>query len=271
MNKKVITTKKIFMTFSSPKNAQDYASISRKIRLFISERTFTELVKEISKNGFPLFRRLMGLSFDKKFDKKYNVDTCGSIHLKELTIDSKNVESGVIYDPAPAATLRRLFSYLPDDLKDYTLVDFGSGKGRAMFVGAEYSFGKIIGVEFANELHEVAVSNIANYKSSKQKCFEIESLCMDAVNFKIPKEKCVFYFFAPFEQNVLSQVIENIKQSYRQSPRNMVILYITDPITNPIPSDEIKNCGIFSQVRAASMPFDIAQRYPMYYEIYESR
>ncbi len=259
------------MTFSSPNSSQDRASISRKIRLFISERTFAELVKEISMNGFPLFRRLVGLYFDKRFDKTHHVDTCGSIHLKELTIDSANIESGVIYDPAPAATLRKLFSYLPNDLNDYALIDFGSGKGRAMFVGAEYSFKKIIGIEFARELHEVGVNNIANYKNSKQKCFDIKSVCMDAVNFKILEGKCVFYFFAPFEQNVLSQVIENIEQSYRQSPRSMVILYITDPTTNPIPSDEIKNCGIFSQIRAESLPFDIAQRYTMYYEIYESK
>jgi hypothetical protein len=79
------------MIFSNQKNFHNPASIKRKIYLFVSERTFPELIKEILNNGFPLFRRLVGLYFDKKFDRKYNVDTCGSIHLQELTIDSNNV------------------------------------------------------------------------------------------------------------------------------------------------------------------------------------
>ena len=261
------------MTLSQQEKSPNYASISRKIKLFISERTFGELVKELWLNGFPLFRRIVGLYFDKGFDKKYNVDTCGAIHLHELTIkDDSNIKSGSIYDPAPAQTVRKLFSYLPtNDLNKYTLVDFGSGKGRVMLVAAEYRFRKIIGVEFANELHKVAVENIASYKSDRQKCFDIQSVCADAVNFKIPEDNCIFYFFAPFKKDVLSLVIENIKQSYQQSPRKMWILYITDPITHPTAFDLIKNSGIFSQVRAQYFPFDFAQRDKLYFEIYETK
>lgn len=259
------------MTVSNQGNTRNYASLSSKIWQFVTERSFPELVKDIFQNGFPLFRRLVGLYFDKKFDAKYNVDTCGSIHLKELTIDSTNIESGVIYDPAPAKTLRNLFSYFPNNFNEYTLVDFGSGKGRAMLVAAEYSFRQIIGVEFANELHQVAISNIANYKNPKQKCFNIKSLCIDAVNFQIPENNCIFYFFVPFEKDVLFSVIENIKQSYQQSPRKMWILYITDPVTHPTAFEIIRNSGIFHQVRAEYFPFDIAQRDKLYYEIYETK
>lgn len=261
------------MTVSNQGNTRNYASLSSKIRQYVTERSFPELVKEIFQNGFPLFRRLVALYFDKRFDAKYNVDTCGSIHLHELTItDDNNIESGSIYDPAPAQTVRNLFSHLPkNELSDYTLVDFGSGKGRVMFVAAEYCFRKIVGVEFAEELHEVAVENILNYKNPQQKCSDIESICADAVNYKIPEDNCIFYFFAPFEKDVLFSVIENIKQSYQQSPRKMWILYITDPVTHPTAFEIIRNSGIFHQVRAEYFPFDIAQRDSLYYEIYETK
>ncbi len=259
------------MTFSQQQKPKDYASLSQKVYQYINQRSLTQLAKEIFQNGIPLSRKLVGLYFDKRFDKKYNVDTCGAIHLEELTIpDKSNIESASIYDPAPARTVKTLFSYLPNDLNNYTLVDFGSGKGRVMLVAAEYSFRKIIGVEFAKELHEVTVENIANYKSSQQKCFDIESVCADAAKFEIPEDNCIFYFFAPFKEDVLSSVIENIKQSYQQAPRHMWILYITDPITHPTSFNIIENSGIFSEVRGEYCPFDIALRDSLYYKIYKT-
>ncbi|AFZ00166.1 hypothetical protein [Calothrix sp. PCC 6303] len=117
------------MIFKLKENVDNPASILVKIRQFVSERTFLELAQDILKNGFPLLRRLVGLYFDKEFDKKYNVDTCGSIHLTKLTIKSKNREYGVIYDPLPLKTLRNILSSIPRVLSKYTLVDFGSGKG----------------------------------------------------------------------------------------------------------------------------------------------
>ncbi|AFZ37647.1 hypothetical protein Sta7437_4170 [Stanieria cyanosphaera PCC 7437] len=258
------------MIFSNQKNLHNPASIKRKIYLFVSERTFPELIKEILNNGFPLFRRLVGLYFDKKFDRKYNVDTCGSIHLQELTIDSNNVKSGTIYDPIPIKTLKTLFSYLPYNLSEYNFIDFGSGKGRALLVASDYPFRKIIGVEFAHELHQVALSNLEQYNNPKQKCFDIESICVDAVNFPIPQGKCLFFFFAPFGSDIFSKVIENIQKSYTDSPRNMLILYVTDPITDPLPVDEIRSCSLFEKINGGYLPLDLAQRYTLYYELYQA-
>lgn len=259
------------MTFSQQESSKEYASLSKKVYQYVSDRSLLQLTRDIFQNGFPLFRRFVALYFDKNFDKKYSVDTCGSIHLHELTIPDKgNIESASIYDPAPAQTVRKLFSYLPSDLNNYTLIDFGSGKGRVMFVGAEYPFRKIVGVEFASDLHEVAVDNIKNYRNSKQKCSEIESVCADAANYEIPEDNCIFYFFAPFKQDVLQSVIENIKQSYQKAPRSMWILYITDPVTHPTAFEIIRNSGIFTQVRAEYFPFEIAQRDKLYYEIYKT-
>jgi len=37
---------------------------------------------------------------------------------------------------------------------EFTFIDFGSGKGRVLFLASEYPYKKIIGVELARMLHE---------------------------------------------------------------------------------------------------------------------
>jgi hypothetical protein len=48
-------------------------------------------------------------------------------------------------------------------LQDFTFIDLGSGKGRALLMASAYPFKRIIGVEFMPELHRVAQENIRKY------------------------------------------------------------------------------------------------------------
>ena len=48
----------------------------------------------------------------------------------------------------------------PLEYSRFTFVDYGSGKGKAMFLAAEYPFKRIVGVEFAPALHEIACKNL---------------------------------------------------------------------------------------------------------------
>ncbi len=214
---------------------------------------------------------LRGIYFDRRFDRKYNVDTCGAIYLRDLDIESENIELGELYDPIPAGPLARLFSFLPQkDLSETTFVDFGSGKGRILFAAAEHNFRKIIGVEFSQELHEAAVNNIQTFQSRNQKCHNIESLCKDATELKIPEGPCVLLIGAAFHGEVFTTVLENIKRSFQADPRPMLFLYVTDPTTHPIPWADIEKPNLFRKIQSGPFPFDLSQRYPLAYAIFEA-
>jgi tRNA1(Val) A37 N6-methylase TrmN6 len=43
------------------------------------------------------------------------------------------------------------------DLRDYTFIDFGSGKGRALLMAADLQFKSLIGIELRKELHDKAL------------------------------------------------------------------------------------------------------------------
>lgn len=164
------------------------------------------------------------LPIDRKFDDKHGVDTCGILMPSSLTIESANKGSGLEYEPTPVKAFPNMLVNLPNDLSEFAFVDFGSGKGRTLLLASQYNFKKIIGVEYAEELHQIANKNIAAYRSENQQCFDIKSVCTDAVQFPIPQEKCLFYFYYPFNEQVMSNVLDSIRESYNEHPRKMYFI-----------------------------------------------
>jgi len=71
----------------------------------------------------------------------------------------------------------------------------------------------------------VAQENLRNYKSDKQRCFIVESVCSDAREFVFPMEPTVLYLFDPLPASGLSVVIANLEQSLRKQPREFYVLY----------------------------------------------
>ena len=110
-------------------------------------------------------------------------------------------------------------------LQDFTFIDLGSGKGRVLLMASEYLFRKIIGVEFVSELHRAAQRNISGYSSDRQRCRQIQSICMDARDFDFPDGPLVVYLFNPFSESTFAQVLENLRRAVEQSPRPVYIAY----------------------------------------------
>ena len=116
-------------------------------------------------------------------------------------------------------------------LRNFTFVDLGSGKGRVLLMAAPYGFKKIIGVEFIPEWHRVAQENIRKYaeisaqENQPATAIEIESFCMDALDFHFPDGPLVVYLFNPFPEPVLAAVLDRLRQSLLQNPRPAFLAY----------------------------------------------
>jgi SAM-dependent methyltransferase len=162
---------------------------------------------------------------DRHFDKSYGVETVGYIPLKDLTIKSKNVQNSNWYEPISVKPFRQIMSHLSINFGDFEFVDFGSGKGRALFLASDYGFKKIVGVEFAQELHEVALKNVANFERRTGKPSRIENLCMDAVDYQIPESPLVLFFYCPFIRSVMEQVLKNMQSSLAKKPREIILVF----------------------------------------------
>jgi hypothetical protein len=169
--------------------------------------------------------RTSGRSVPSEYDRKFNVDTSGQIHLSDLDIESPNSAFGNSYEPSPPKIIIEMISGLGIRYEDYTFIDIGSGKGLVLLIASTYPFRKIVGVEFSSELHAIAIQNLRNYTNPEQKCKNIELVLKDATEYVIPNDPIVLYMFNPFNEKILRTVVTKIRESIRISPRPVFILY----------------------------------------------
>jgi SAM-dependent methyltransferase len=157
----------------------------------------------------------------RSFDEIYGTDTAGSITVENLQIESANKRHGSPYEPMPIRTFKKLLKIVKVRHDDYVFLDIGSGKGRTLLLASNYSFKKVIGVEYALDLHLAALKNIDQYRSHRQRCFNVESVHIDAAEFEIPLEPTICFFFNPFDEKIMRTVLTKFKKSIERHPRDV--------------------------------------------------
>jgi hypothetical protein len=146
--------------------------------------------------------------------------------LSDLEIPSANWIYGFNYLPIDAEQFRAAISTLEIEFNDFVFIDYGSGKGRALLFAPSFPFKRIIGIEFAPELDAIAQKNIRKYSSPDQKCNSIEAYCMDFTQYSLPPEPSVLFFNRPSEAVPLAKALENIRKSFRETPRPIYVVFI---------------------------------------------
>ena len=111
------------------------------------------------------------------------------------------------------------------DFRQFTFIDIGSGKGRALLLAAEFPFRRVIGIELLAELNAVAEENIRKFSGEKRACGEMQAVCGDAPEFIFPTEPLVIFLFNPLPEAGLKKVVENLEASLRENPRPVYVIY----------------------------------------------
>ncbi|MDD1644038.1 MAG: class I SAM-dependent methyltransferase [Methylococcaceae bacterium] len=218
------------------------------------DRGFLETVRLVPKNLVHVLR----LRYDGFFDRKFGTDTDGIVELIDLDIGSENLQYGVWYEPTSTRIFSHILAKLPSTVglvyEDYVYIDYGSGKGRTLLLASEFPFAEIIGIEFSRKLCSVAQNNIAVYRSKRQKCKKIRSVCVDVVDYRLASKYSVCFFYNPFAQPVLHKVIDGIKTNLNEMQGRVIIVYY-----NPIHAKYFDECGLFSNKIIINLPFDLAK------------
>jgi hypothetical protein len=161
------------------------------------------------------------------FDTTRHVRTAGDVALPDAAKVVGEIRDSEMYMPVRAANAHAALRDMPcTDLSEYTFIDMGSGKGRMLFVAAEYPFRKVMGVEFSDDLHEQALANIGTYKHERQRCRDIASIHADAAAVEFPDEKLVIYMFNSFGPEVMKRMLANLERSVMRSPRHVVMVML---------------------------------------------
>jgi SAM-dependent methyltransferase len=160
---------------------------------------------------------------DLDYDLDHSVDTTrANVNLRTQLMATL---AGHPYFATEPWLFEQIMQALPADLCEFTFVDLGSGKGRALLMASDYPFRRILGIEFLSALHHAAKKNIGEYSSERQRCKQIESVCMDARDFEFPSGPLVVYMFNSFPEPVFAEVLENLRRSIEQIPRPVYVAY----------------------------------------------
>jgi hypothetical protein len=163
---------------------------------------------------------------DEDFDLRHQLDTGGKISLDVLSINSDNKWQGTHYQAIFPDRFRESIDSLSIEPQEYTFVDIGAGKGRALFLAQDMGFKRVIGVEFALELVQICQQNISRkVAAGLASVSPVEIVHTDALSYKLPNEQTVLYFYNPFGEEIMVRMIERIRASLEEMPRPIKIVY----------------------------------------------
>lgn len=167
---------------------------------------------------------------DDGFDRRHKTDTGGMVQSDDLDIDDAATRhQSNLYLGSPARVTRHLIKSLIKspgiDLAACSFVDYGSGKGRAVLVAAEYPFREVIGVEISRELHEVAEHNLSVYRGDLA-CRNVQLWCGNALEYPLPANDLILHMYHPVGPDVLRQLLSEIEADARARPRRILVVYL---------------------------------------------
>lgn len=164
---------------------------------------------------------------DAEFDQLNDVDTGGITRPRSYAVSGANWAHGVRYQAIDPEAFTGALSSVGLPHPEFTFIDFGSGKGRALLLAARFPFRRIVGVEYCEQINEIARRNLSRVPVATRRCNQIEIIGGDAAAFPIPEGPLVLFFYNPFGESVMYQVARNVVESFRQSPRRIVVIYFT--------------------------------------------
>jgi SAM-dependent methyltransferase len=154
-------------------------------------------------------------------DRWLGVDTYEQVALRELALE--HPERGP-YEGTGWRVLRRMLAGSPVTPADVFL-DLGAGKGRVVLQAARLPFGRVIGVELAPQLAEVARRNVARM-GDRLVCRDVQVVTADAAEYRVPDDVTVAYLFNPFTGATFDRALDNLFASLDRRPRPLRLVYV---------------------------------------------
>ena len=188
----------------------------RSVAQRLSGRSSGEIVALVGKNIAHLVQSLgpgaaLRRRQDEAFDRRWGTETSRLANLSTLNVDASRARHGVRYQPSNGEALAHAVKTLGIAPGDWSLVDYGSGKGRIVLMAAAMGFRRVIGVEFSPELCAVAEENVRRFMAAGGAKQAPEIVLGDAGAFAPPAGPLLAYLYNPVASPVLDEVIARLE------------------------------------------------------------
>ena len=212
--------------------------------LFLGKNPFRWLAQTVKDKG-P--RRVLKLTWhaalDATWDFRHGTETLTRIPPQNLDTDSRNKDQATTYGATRARPFRQLLNKL-NLSRAGGFVDLGCGKGRVLLIAAQYGFRKVVGVDFSESLCRIARNNVAVFSRRRRLESAISIVHSDVIHYAINSDETTFFLYDPFSAKVLTQVLNNIRQSLISNPREIWVIY-----NSPAYHELMEGCGLFTEIR----------------------
>lgn len=181
----------------------------------IINNLFVRLVRrlrEVPKRGLPRPGR------QDDFDRANRTNTAGVVWLTNLR--SKHFASGIRYEPCHPGLCTWVLDNAEINPNEFSFIDIGCGKGRALIIASRYRFREMIGIDYSPRL-----TKIANRNMLRCGVRDYRIACADAADFDYPFTNTFAFLYHPFnEEELLNSVLLRIRKATRRHA--LVVAYL---------------------------------------------
>jgi SAM-dependent methyltransferase len=220
--------------------------LKQKLRALVNLPKVKRLLIEI-----PIISRKLYPGWERKnpFDRQFGVDTSGFVPVEQINAELATKINP--YGASQASIIRKGIESL-GYINDYTFIDLGCGKGRAMLVGGEFPFLSVIGIELSNKLAEIATRNVRIIETRFPHRTKTKVFNANALEFDYPAGNIVIYFYHSFGRELLAEMISKIKAGLQSGHfTHLFFVYY-----NPVHGDMLDTAPEFARWYAATLPYD---------------
>lgn len=155
------------------------------------------------------------------FDRLMGVSTGKAVYAEDSLITTGGDNLG--YESCGWRAVWRVLKDLNPGPAD-VFVDLGSGKGRPLLIAGQLPFRRAIGIELDEELSHCARRNVVRARP-RLRVPEIDTVTTNVLDWPIPDDTSVFFFYNPFVGETFRTVVDRIFESYDRRPRTLHIIY----------------------------------------------
>lgn len=177
---------------------------------------------------------------DRRFDRQHGTRTAVHPYIPEGP-DEPGSRVGYGYGPTPERRFRRALGRLEISRGDFTFIDLGCGKGKALILAAELGFERVIGVEASPEMAALARHNIERVDAGAGSRLEV--ITCEAGEYEFPLKPLVVYLYDPFDAAVLQRVIARLAASLQAAARPVHLVYM-----RPSHAEVLEQSGLLRRV-----------------------
>jgi predicted RNA methylase len=187
------------------------------------------------------------------FDAEHGTETGGLTPGRALATGHAHDRHNTAYYGIAPSLFRSLIAQWkqtrpPHPLRQYTFVDIGAGKGRAMLLASEFNFREVVGVELHPDLARRCRRNLRLWQTAHPAA-RLRLVHGDATEFIFPPGPCVAYLFNPFGAPVLRRLLRQMEKQFADRPNDLDLLYV-----NHERQSVIVNYGSYQQLWRGNVP-----------------